>query len=242
MGKAKVGLLVVLAILLRNQPQAMAELAEKLSTLPHLTAQGKLPLLVWACGQVASVDLILGMWLWVRTLLPLAVGPKTNPLARDLALTFFESVICKNLSKARSTLINGASKKGERVVPPAALVALMRAACPPEAAQTKVSRKCRRCRCRPCRFHVLWFPVLWFHVLWFHFLWFHVLWCHVGYGAVPCRVPVGEGCGAGGVLSDQVHETSRSAAPAAQPEGSWGRSVAPLTSHLSSRLNVGTRI
>lgn len=88
--KSKVGLLVVLAILLRNQPQAMAEQTERLQTLPHLTSQAKLPLLVWACGQVAAVDLILGMWLWVRTLLPLAVGPKTNPLARDLALTFFE--------------------------------------------------------------------------------------------------------------------------------------------------------
>ena len=84
------GLLVLLAILLRKQPQVMVDQVERLHTLPGLKSQAKLPLLVWACGQVAAVDLILGMWLWVRILLPLAVGPKTNPMARDLALTFLE--------------------------------------------------------------------------------------------------------------------------------------------------------
>jgi len=47
-------------------------------------------------------------------------------------------VLLKNLKKARSTLINGAVRKGERLVTPAALDLYMRLSFPAPEARTKV--------------------------------------------------------------------------------------------------------
>lgn len=50
----------------------------------------------------------------------------------------FCSVLFANLKKARPVLLNGVSRKGERLVPAASLDSVMRAAFPAESARTKV--------------------------------------------------------------------------------------------------------
>lgn len=139
--KAKVGLMVVLSILLRKRPDVLLPQAEAIRNGPEFNGQDRLQALAWVYGQVAQADLISGMWLWVRNFLPLAVGKQSTPLSRDVVLTFYESVICKNLGKARTTLLNGASKKGERLVPPSALDMILRAAFPPESQKTKATER-----------------------------------------------------------------------------------------------------
>eukprot|EP00271_Cylindrocystis_brebissonii_P020967 TRINITY_DN7278_c0_g1_i1.p1 TRINITY_DN7278_c0_g1~~TRINITY_DN7278_c0_g1_i1.p1 ORF type:complete len:603 (+),score=137.84 TRINITY_DN7278_c0_g1_i1:263-2071(+) len=139
--KAKVGMLVILAILIRKKPDVFLQEAEAIRGSPDFAGNDRLPTLVWACGQVAQADLPSAVWVWSRNLLPLAVGKQSTPLARDAVLTFFESIICKNLAKARTTLLNASSKRGERVVPPAALDAVMHATFVSETAQTKASER-----------------------------------------------------------------------------------------------------
>jgi hypothetical protein len=51
-------------------------------------------------------------------------------------------VLFANLKKARPILLNGVSRKGERLVPAASLDSVMRAAFPAESARTKVWSSC----------------------------------------------------------------------------------------------------
>lgn len=50
------------------------------------------------------------------------------------------SVLFANLKKARPVLLNGVSRKGERLVPAASLDSLMRVSFPAESARTKVGQ------------------------------------------------------------------------------------------------------
>lgn len=139
--KTKVGVLAVLAILLRKRPEALLHKAAVLRTNPLFQGQDKLVMLAWAYGQVAQGDLLMGMQVWVQNLLPLAYGKNGTPASRDITLQFAESVLFVNLKKARPILQNGASRKGERLVPPAALESVMRLSFPSEAARTKATER-----------------------------------------------------------------------------------------------------
>jgi hypothetical protein len=77
--------------------------------------------------------------MWVQNLLPLAVGKSSTPALRDTTLQLIESVLFANLKKARPILLNGVSRKGERLVPAASLDSVMRAAFPAESARTKAA-------------------------------------------------------------------------------------------------------
>lgn len=135
--KTKVGLLILLAILLRRKPDLLQHQAQAVRN--QFQGQDQLPTLVWVYCQAAQGDLVVGMHMWVQNLLPLAVGKSSTPALRDTALQFIESVLFANLKKARPILLNGVSRKGERLVPAASLDSVMRAAFPAESARTKAA-------------------------------------------------------------------------------------------------------
>lgn len=134
--KTKVALFVVLAMVLRRRPDIMLQLSPALKTESKFQGQDRLPMIVWSIAQACQADLVIGTSLWVQNLLPLAVGKTSTPLSRDLTLQLIESCILQN-TKARPILLNGAIRKGERIVPPNALNLLMQAAFPLDSARTK---------------------------------------------------------------------------------------------------------
>ncbi|KAG0584247.1 hypothetical protein KC19_3G196100 [Ceratodon purpureus] len=135
--KTKVGLLILLAVIVRRRPDVLQQQAQTIRN--QFQGQDQLPTLVWVYGQAAHGDLVVGMHMWVQNLLPLAVGKSSTPALRDTALQFVESVIFANLKKARPILLNGVSRKGERLVPAASLDSVMRASFPAESARTKAA-------------------------------------------------------------------------------------------------------
>lgn len=139
--KTKVGVLVVIALTLRKRPEVLLQKAAVLRTSQQFQGQEKLMMLAWAYGQVAQGDLVVGMQVWVQNLLPLACGKASTPAARDVALQFAESILFTNLKKARPILQNGASRKGERLVPPSALNSLMHSTFPSAEARTKATER-----------------------------------------------------------------------------------------------------
>jgi hypothetical protein len=84
----QLGVLVLLAILLRRKPDLLHQQADIVRS--QFQGQEKLPTLVWAYGQVAQGDLVSGMYLWVHNLLPFAVGKSSTPSSRDTVLQFVE--------------------------------------------------------------------------------------------------------------------------------------------------------
>ncbi|CAM6032493.1 unnamed protein product [Sphagnum compactum] len=138
-GKTKLGVLVLLAILLRRKPDLLHQQADTVRS--QFQGQDKLPTLVWAYGQVAQGDLVSGMYLWVHNLLPFAVGKSSTPSSRDTVLQFVESVLFVNLKKARPVLLNGFLRRGERLVPPMSLDLIMRVSFPSDSARTKATER-----------------------------------------------------------------------------------------------------
>lgn len=139
--KTKVGVLVVLSLTLRKRSDALIHSATAIRTHPQFQGQEKIAFLAWAYGQAAHGDLVAGMQAWVQNLLPLACGKASTPASRDLALQFSESILFCNTKKAMAILQNGASRKGERLVPATSLDALLRATFPSEATRTKATER-----------------------------------------------------------------------------------------------------
>ncbi|KAI5056372.1 hypothetical protein GOP47_0028190 [Adiantum capillus-veneris] len=139
--KTKVGVLVVLALVLRKRSDTLFHSTTAIRTNTQFLGQEKLVFLAWAYGQAAQGDLVAGMQAWVQNLLPLACGKASTPASRDLALQFAESILFCNTKKATAILQNGALRKGERLVPPASLDALLHAAFPSDASRTKATER-----------------------------------------------------------------------------------------------------
>ncbi|CAM6119422.1 unnamed protein product [Calypogeia fissa] len=116
--KPKVGLLVLLSLVSRMRPEAVAEKADTM--LAFLTLQNP-PILAWVYGQAAQADVAVGMALWVQNLLPLATGEGSNHASKDIALQFMENVLLVDAAKARKLLVDSATKTRKRLVLPAAL-------------------------------------------------------------------------------------------------------------------------
>ncbi|KAJ6853607.1 uncharacterized protein M6B38_113285 [Iris pallida] len=127
--KAQVAIFVVLAMVLRRKPDVLINILPILRDNNKYQGHEKFPILVWVVGQASHGDLVAGMNAWVQHLLPLISGKaNVNTQSRDLALQLVERILSG--PKARSILLNGAVRKGERLVPPSALDLLMRAAFP----------------------------------------------------------------------------------------------------------------
>ncbi|URE17593.1 hypothetical protein MUK42_11497 [Musa troglodytarum] len=88
----------------------------------------------------AQGDSVIGMYLWAHYLLPMVCGKSSvNPQSRDLVLQLVERILSG--PKARPILLNGAVRKGERLIPPAALDLLMRNTFPASTARVKATER-----------------------------------------------------------------------------------------------------
>lgn len=138
--KSQVAMFVVLAMVLRRKPDVLISLLSILNENGKYKGQDKFPVMIWAITQACQGDLIVGLFMWVHFLLPLLSSKlNNNPQSRDLILQLAERIV--SYPKARAILINGAVRKGERVVPPSALEVLMRITFPAPSARIKATER-----------------------------------------------------------------------------------------------------
>ncbi|MBA0847985.1 hypothetical protein Goshw_026445 [Gossypium schwendimanii] len=138
--KSLVAIFVVLSMALRRKPDVLISLAPKLREDPKYQGQDKLPITVWMIAQATQGDLAVGLYMWVHILLPMLSGKSScNPQSRDLILQLVERIISS--PKARPILVNGAVRKGDRLVPPSALDILMRLTFPAPSARVKATER-----------------------------------------------------------------------------------------------------
>ncbi|XP_042467872.1 uncharacterized protein LOC122051027 [Zingiber officinale] len=138
--KALAAIFVVLAMTLRRKPEILINLLPKLRDDPAYQGQEKLPIVIWITAQASQGDLIVGMYIWSHFLFPVVCGKSNvNPQSRDLVLQLLERILSG--PKARTILLNGAVRKGERIVPPAVLDLLMRATFPASTARVKATER-----------------------------------------------------------------------------------------------------
>eukprot|EP00262_Sarcandra_glabra_P007352 TRINITY_DN20083_c0_g2_i1.p1 TRINITY_DN20083_c0_g2~~TRINITY_DN20083_c0_g2_i1.p1 ORF type:complete len:597 (+),score=91.61 TRINITY_DN20083_c0_g2_i1:28-1791(+) len=128
--KAQVAIFVVIAMVLRRKPDVLLiTLLQQLRESSKYQGQDKLPVFIWLIAQASQGDLTVGMHAWVYNLLPLVCGKSScSPHSRDLVLQLAERILSN--PKAKVILVNGAVRKGERLVPPSRLDQLMRATFP----------------------------------------------------------------------------------------------------------------
>lgn len=87
-------------------------------------------MIVWTVCSGFSGRSLIGLYAWSRNLLPIVVSKSGNPQSRDLILQLVKKL---SAPKARSVLVNGAVRKGERLIPPPAFETLLRATFPSSA-------------------------------------------------------------------------------------------------------------
>ncbi|KAI9100274.1 hypothetical protein K1719_024492 [Acacia pycnantha] len=138
--KSQVAMFVVLAMVLRQKPDVMISLLPTIKESKKFQGQDELPLAVWVTAQASQGDLVTGLFLWVSLLLPMLSGKSVNnPQSRDLVLQLVERILSS--PKARTILLNGAVRKGERVVSPSGLDALLRITFPLPSARVKATER-----------------------------------------------------------------------------------------------------
>ncbi|KAH7533793.1 hypothetical protein FEM48_Zijuj04G0169500 [Ziziphus jujuba var. spinosa] len=135
-----VAIFVVLAMTLRRKPDVLISLLPVMRETSKYQGHDKLPVAVWSIAQASQGDLIVGLYMWVHLLLPL-MGSRSscNPQSRDLILQLVESIL--STPKSRPILLNGAVRKGERLVPPSSLDLLMRITFPAPSARVKATER-----------------------------------------------------------------------------------------------------
>lgn len=138
--KSQVAIFLVLAMVLRRKPDVLISTSAKLDKNPKYQGQDKLAVIVWMVVQASQGDLPAGLYLWAHHVLPILKGKGgSNPLSRDLVLQLVERILA--VPKARGILLNNASKKGERLIPPAALDLLLRFTFPSSSARVKATER-----------------------------------------------------------------------------------------------------
>ncbi|KAJ8770075.1 hypothetical protein K2173_010120 [Erythroxylum novogranatense] len=137
--KSQVAIFAVLAIVLRRKPDALVNILTTLRDNAKYQGQDKLPVVVWVVAQALQGDLAVGLYSWSRNLLPIVSGKGSNPQSRDLILQLVEKILSS--PKARTILVNGAVRKGERLMPPSALEILMRVTFPASSARVKATER-----------------------------------------------------------------------------------------------------
>eukprot|EP00898_Chlorokybus_atmophyticus_P005533 jgi/Chlat1/5981/Chrsp4S09083 len=127
--KIKVGLLIMLALVLRARPEAVLQHADYLRQ--NYSSAETLHSLIWTYSQAAQGDLCTGLAIWVKNLLPLAVSTSASASSQDLALSFAESLLLQDAKKARAAVLRGVSRKGgylgQPLMPVPAFMTIMRA-------------------------------------------------------------------------------------------------------------------
>lgn len=138
--RAQVAIFVVLAMTLRRKPEVLTNIMPKIMGNNKYLGQEKLPIIVWVIAQASQGDLVTGMFCWAHSLFPtLCAKSSGNPQARDLVLQLLERIL--SVPKARSILLNGAVRKGERLVPPVSFDLFMRATFPVSNARIKATER-----------------------------------------------------------------------------------------------------
>ncbi|XP_066305842.1 uncharacterized protein [Miscanthus floridulus] len=138
--RAQVAIFVVLAMALRRKPDVLVNVMPKIMGNNKYLGQEKLPIIVWVIAQASQGDLVTGMFCWAHSLFPtLCAKSSGNPLARDLVLQLLERIL--SVTKARSILLNGAVRRGERLVPPVSFDLFMRATFPVSNARVKATER-----------------------------------------------------------------------------------------------------
>ncbi|KAF3432157.1 hypothetical protein FNV43_RR26896 [Rhamnella rubrinervis] len=137
--KSQVAIFVVIAMVLRRKPDVLNHLLPTLRENSKYQGQDKLPVIVWMIAQASQGDLAVGLYAWARILLPSVTGKGSNPQSRDLVLQLVERIL--SAPKARTILVNGAVRKGERLVPPPAFESLLRVTFPASSARVKATER-----------------------------------------------------------------------------------------------------
>ncbi|KAL8471048.1 hypothetical protein ACS0TY_033572 [Phlomoides rotata] len=138
--KSQVAIFLVLAMVLRRKPDVLIHLLPKLREGSKYQGQDKLPVLAWATVQACQGDLAVGLYLWAHHILPILGGKSSsNPQSRDLVLQIVERILAA--PKARTILVNGAVRKGERLISPAALDLLLHVTFPASSARVKATER-----------------------------------------------------------------------------------------------------
>ncbi|XP_057542734.1 uncharacterized protein LOC130821112 [Amaranthus tricolor] len=138
--KSQVAVFVVLALVLRRKPDVLVSLLPMLRENSKYQGQEKLSIIIWMISQACQGDLAVGLFAWAHNLLPLLSSKSTNnPLCRDLILQLVERIL--EAPKARTILVNGAVRKGERLIPPAEFEILMRVTFPVASARVKATER-----------------------------------------------------------------------------------------------------
>ncbi|GLT51106.1 hypothetical protein SLA2020_245410 [Shorea laevis] len=121
--KSQVGIFVALAMVLRRKPDALISVLPTLRENSKYQGQDKIPVIVWMMTQASQGDLAVGLYSWSHNRLPVVSSKNCNPQSRDLILQLVERILA--VPKARTILINGAVRKGERLIPPSAFEMLL---------------------------------------------------------------------------------------------------------------------
>ncbi|CAK9175611.1 unnamed protein product [Ilex paraguariensis] len=138
--KSQVAIFVALAMVLRRKPDILISLLPIIKDNSKYQGQDKLPVIVWVIIQACEGDLVVGLFMWVHYLFPMLTSKSScNPQSRDLILQLIERIMSS--PKAQTILVNGAVRKGERLVPPSALELLMRATFPAPSARLKATER-----------------------------------------------------------------------------------------------------
>lgn len=138
--KAQVAIFVVLALTLRRKPEVLINLSPKIVGNSKNLVPEKLPIVAWVIAQASQGDLVSGMFCWAHSLFPTICGKSSvNPQSRDIVLQLLERFYSP--IKAQAILLNGAIRKGERLIPPSAFDLFMRCAFPLSNARVKATER-----------------------------------------------------------------------------------------------------
>ncbi|KAE9584404.1 putative transmembrane protein [Lupinus albus] len=110
-------------MVLRRKPDSLIAVLPALRENAKYQGQDKLTVIVWMIAQASLGDLSVGLYAWARNLLPIVNSKTGNPQSRDLVLQLVEKIL--STPKARPILVNGAVRKGERLIPPSSFEILV---------------------------------------------------------------------------------------------------------------------
>ncbi|XP_009781515.1 uncharacterized protein [Nicotiana sylvestris] len=138
--KSQVAMFLALAMVLRRKPDVLINVLPTLRESPKYQGQDKLSVIAWMIVQACQGDLCVGLYLWAHHTLPLVGGKSgSNPQTRDLIMQLVERIL--SAPKARTILVNGAVRKGERLIPPSSLDLLLRVTFPAPSARVKATER-----------------------------------------------------------------------------------------------------
>ncbi|KAF8098657.1 hypothetical protein N665_0261s0023 [Sinapis alba] len=137
--KSQVAIFVALAMVLRKKPDALTNVLPTLRENPKYQGQDKLPVVVWMMAQASQGDLSVGLLSWAHNLLPVVGNKNCNPQSRDLILQLVEKILSN--PKAKTILVSGAVRKGERLIPPPSFEILVRLTFPASSARVKATER-----------------------------------------------------------------------------------------------------